>query len=340
MSTKMQRFLVFCLVAVLIVIIIFGIILITKVNDNQRSSRLVYVTEEPKVTPKVIYVTPEPQPEVTPQVIYVTVEPKPEVTPEVVYITPEPQPEVTPQVIYVAKPDTTQDAISETPKPIIQVFQDDEKIFCVNLTTGEILWTRYLVTEAPVIPAAVPTPVPIVAPIVAPTPVSTAVPTVEPTKAPFVFATTCPTAVPQKVGYAEIKAELEKACIGNEVYPSYDDYPTGFPITLKEGVDQNKLFDEVLAPFFVNVVAHSFEFDFTKGKGITGERALKNVLDSSANENGYLTLTYNKGQTSKMQDILSSIKDKAYANELMLEWLNNHSAPNPINSSERLFLVE
>lgn len=104
------------------------------------------------------------------------------------------------------------------------------------------------------------------------------------------------------------------------------------------GVDQHVLYTEVLKPFFINVVAHSFEFDFNASGGNT-EARLEHVLDSSTAK-GSLTVTYDANNTLLMSQLLDGIQDETFANDIMMSWLNANTVPNPNNPNERLFLVK
>ncbi len=168
--------------------------------------------------------------------------------------------------------------------------------------------------------------------MVPPTPKPTDVPpTPKPTDVP-----PKPTAtnVPPSGNINSLKRELSRANVSNEVMPTYDlgkayDFLRYVDI---DGVSQGEVYD-VLSDFFINCVAHSFEFSFGSG-------SLSQTLESAKGSSGRLRLTYNKSNTSLMSNLIYGIGDKIEANKVMINWLNDVTVLNPSNTNERLFVCE
>jgi len=207
-------------------------------------------------------------------------------------------------------------------------------------------------TEAPTqVPTEAPTQVPTEAPTQVPTEVPTQVPTEVPTQAPTEVPTEAPTEVPAIViitpeppaiddsaKFAAIQTQLGNMNVANEVLPTYEygKFYDLYSYIDVSGVNQQKLYD-MLKPFVINVVAHSFEFDFNL-QGSTPEDTLMLVLESAKDETGRLRLTWNSDHTSRMENVMSQISDIGKANEIILDWLNDVTIANPDNSAERLFV--
>lgn len=194
-----------------------------------------------------------------------------------------------------------------------------------------------------VTPTAIPTSTPTIVPTVVPTTVPTSVPTqvpivtAVPTQVPVV--TVAPTKVPGNASLDPLKRELKKTNVGNEIYFSYNlgkarDFYNSIDIT---GVNHDELY-AILEPVFVNVIAHSVNFSFSTGG--TAEDNFANTLSSGECYNcGRLILTYNNENTGNMANLMMRISNKKYANEIMLDFLNEFTAIDPENPNTRLFLV-
>ena len=363
------------LIALLVLAAIVCAVLITiDVTKNNQEPQIVYVTPEvtaaPEITPQIVYVTAEPTevpPEVTPVIIYVTPEPTsvPTVAPtqeiRYIYITPEPTAtaEATPEVIYVPVTETptpTQEPTPGTPTPIIVFYYTATPAPAINVTPTSIptsIPTMVIVTATPA-PIITATPVPTASPvpIITATPIPTAIPTAivtatpVPTATPTPMITEAPTAPPTQSPEESnrkiktIMGELKKAQVSGEVIPMFDEPQVRNDFSKYvdlSGIDHYMLFTE-LRPFFVNVIAHSFNFDFKTGS--SPETNLENSLKSGRGSDGRLILYYDKSGNNAaiMDEILCGVTDYEKANRIMLSFITENTAGTPDNSNERLFI--
>ena len=259
----------------------------------------------------------------------------PEEGAEPVRITPTEAPTQEITVLPTIEPEVIQ-TVEPTKQPvIIQVVPHSEPPMVTATQTP-----TQAPTEAPTqVPTEAPTQVPTEAPTQVPTEVPTQVPTEAPTEVPTVVPV-IPTEPPMAGEKLEtVKAQvINKASVAGEVLPTYDYGKTWdlYSYIDVSGIPADQLYG-MLRPWFENVIAHSFQFDFSF-VGNTSEDTLLLVLETAKADNGMLRLTWNGDNTAAMQRIFAGITNYDAANQIMLNWLNDVTVANPENTAERLFV--
>ena len=185
----------------------------------------------------------------------------------------------------------------------------------------------YIATVAPV-PTATFAPVVTWVPTATPVPTATLVPTATPartaTPAPIVTHSPVSTATPVPTSdemLEKFSQELYKMTSGaNEILPTYTDSKKFdlYNYVSFEYIDQFKLF-EVLKGFFVNTIAHSFDFDFEN----TNNDIVAVLNSSYCSECGKLKCVYKTENTAKMNQLLSGVSTSEVAriNEALIYYL-------------------
>ena len=143
----------------------------------------------------------------------------------------------------------------------------------------------------------------------------------------------------QQTALNNVQTQIYAASAAGEVLPDFDVTGSEDLWAYLPNVDYipaNALYS-VLRPYFVDVVAHSFNFVFSEAEGQDAETGLLIVLESAQAGNGRLRLANDSANAEKMAALLDKC-DPTVASYIMLEWLNEHTVQNPENPAERLFL--
>lgn len=263
----------------------------------------------------------EPIPTVTPTATtntlyypFETYTPAPTVQTIIIYVTPEPT--TTPTMM----PKATPTVVPTTPPIIIYV----TPIPTATPTMEPII--IYLTPEPTAIPTKRPTPIP----------------TLKPTPTPTPIVTVAPTKNPGPDNLKKIQKELKKMKISNEILPDIGgtkkrDFYNTISYFEMSGINEYELYN-VLKDVFVNCIAHSVDISFSY-EG-SAENRLQNSLNSAiCNNCGRVRMTYKKENTSEMSYLMSQISDVNYANQIMLNFIQENTAANAGNSNERLTIV-
>lgn len=204
------------------------------------------------------------------------------------------------------------------------------------------------VTPIPTVtPTMVPTHPPIIIyvtpePTAIPTKKPTSTPTLKPTPIPTPIVTVAPTKNPGPDNLKKIQKELKKMKVSNEILPDIGgtkkrDFYNTISYFEMSGINEYELYN-VLKDVFVNCIAHSVDIAFSY-EG-SAENRLQNSLNSAiCNNCGRVRMTYKKENTSEMSYLMSQISDVNYANQIMLNFIQENTATNAGNSNERLTIV-
>lgn len=194
------------------------------------------------------------------------------------------------------------------------------------------------------------TPVPTAMLVPTATSVPTAPPTVTPTATPMPTATftSSPTATPAPTSFSynenslnSVIYQLERLNIENEIFDEYNVEKTYdfYNYISLENIDQVKLF-EYLKKFYIDVIAHSFEFDFsTPSSGESISVTIKTCLTSAyCPFCGNLKCGYYRENNIKMETLLNSVnlQNVEAANAELLYFLYENTIEG--NYSERHFV--
>ena len=242
---------------------------------------------------------------------------------EIVTMAPTSLPTVTPTLVPTATPTLVPTA---TPTPI-------------PTATPTLVPTATPTPMPTATPTLVPTATPTPVPTATPTPVPTATPTPVPTATPTLVPTAIPTVNPGIANLENIKRQIAKINTSNEIIPDFSMQKTrdfGSTIDLN-CVDSNGLYNS-LKNLFVNCIAHSIDIKFSYNG--TAESCLSTSLNSAICYNcGRVIMTYKVENTNEMANLMSRITNVSYANQIMLDFINEYTAESPYTKDERLTLV-
>ena len=310
----------FLLGVILTVFVVLGLNSCKNINSVD-----VVITPTPTVEPVVITATPIPT--ATPLVITAT--PIPTATP--VLITATPIPTATPVVITeTPMPTATPVVITATPIPTATP---------VVITATPVPTATYVPVPTATLVLSTPKPTAQVTvsptPTLAPTPTPTLVPTKEPTPVP----TATPTSDPGPANLENINKQLGNISVSNEILPLAGGNKTRdfYNIIDLNRVNQDNLYIS-LKKLFVNCIAHSIDIKFSY-EGSAESRLLTSLNSAVCPTCGRLIMTYKTENTSEMSNLMKQITDIKYANQIMLDFLQEHTTSNPSNMNERLTII-
>ncbi len=198
--------------------------------------------------------------------------------------------------------------------------------------------TATLVPTATSVPTATPTP----------TPTATPTATLTPTTLPTATFTTVPTATPTKTSFTynenslnSVIYQLGRLNVENEIFDEYNVEKTYdfYNYISLENIDQVKLFD-CLKKFYIDVIAHSFEFDFSCVNST--DNVCNNIRNCLASAYcpicGNLKCGYYRENSTKMEEILNQVNlmELEDVNAELLHFLYENTIEG--NYSERHFV--
>lgn len=255
--------------------------------------------------------------------------------------------------------DANYNTISKNTPPAITSTPESTKNPTLIVPTDYIIDTKKTpVPTATLVPTATPVPtatlVPTATSVPTATPTATLIPTATPTVTPTATLiptatfTSSPTATPAATSFSynenslnSVIYQLERLNIENEIFDEYNVEKTYdfYNYISLENIDQVKLF-EYLKKFYIDVIAHSFEFDFstpTSGESISV--TIKTCLTSAyCPFCGNLKCGYYRENNIKMETLLNSVnlQNVEAANAELLYFLYENTIEG--NYSERHFV--
>lgn len=259
-------------------------------------------------------------------------------------------PEVTPTITATASPTPTPQSTKRPTTIIIVTMAPTATPTAMPTATPTVEPTATPTieptAEPTATPTAEPTSTPTATPTAEPTATPTATPTVEPTATPTIEPTAEPTATPiaeptdNKV--EKIRKELSKLTMDGGIYIDYDmkskhDLYDSINVV---GISDDALFSELKKPF-LDGIANWTNMQFVENSSSID--ALSEALNSSICPIcDRVEIHENAGN---FQSILKLFEQIVYegeyksANEILLDYLYEHTAMNPNNPSERLILT-